>query len=206
MRGSFFPFKFRLLVAQKGHNKPAPAKFQSIYQLTAVISGSPACLLHAHSAGKKRVSLPPCYVIVSLGGISLQKQFGFSLFSPGLAHVFICCCWEDGDRPLQTPSRATWISSFATGNGTPSWISCILKQLHKCRVIFIDSSIWAAWCNAEKKSPFSPMLTGSSGLSGAVCSSVCSREACISGSFGQLQCPALFVSVNFGRFWLVTMC
>ena len=61
------PLQVQVAGSQPEHHKLDPAKLQSIYHLVAVISGCPACLLHAHSAGKKHVSLSPCYVIMCFG-------------------------------------------------------------------------------------------------------------------------------------------
>lgn len=79
----------RLLIAQLGCDKPDPAKLWSIYGLTAVATGCPVL----------RRSMSPYLPAMQLGvlaDVSFHKEFDFSLFSSVLAHICICCCWEDG--------------------------------------------------------------------------------------------------------------
>lgn len=79
----------RLLIAQLGCDKSDPAKLWSIYDLTVVTTGCPVL---------RRSTSPylPATQLGSLADVSFQKGFDYSLFTSVLAHICICCCWEDG--------------------------------------------------------------------------------------------------------------
>lgn len=76
----------------------------SIYHFTAVISGCPACLLHAHSAEQDHILLSPCCVIMCSAEVSFHKQFDFSHSPSLLSSCLLETTLQPSPRPPECPA------------------------------------------------------------------------------------------------------